>query len=561
MCNIMQTTDKYSCRFMAQALKHYGITRVVVSPGSRNAPLIVALARTQGLECTVVVDERSAAFVALGMAVESHGPVALACTSGSAALNYAPALAEAFYRQVPLIAITADRPEEWIDQDDGQTIRQAGALDAVVKGSFNIPPDHGAEPLRRMGRRRICDAIALAGSEPCGPVHVNIQIDEPINGTCDDSSDCFTFPSFVATERIMSATTAQSLAEELDKASRVMVLAGFMPGHNGLSESLAQLPPHWAVLCEEQSNLRGPFDGNIDASLRFMEAAEKESLLSPDIVVTIGGSLTSRMIKAELRGRNIRHWHVGLSGGSVDSLLHLEKNIACTTHEFFEAVAPRLHTQPEARYRNNWLAVSERARKATTDFMNEAPWSDFSAMGCLLASLPSGIHLHLSNGTAVRYAQLFGCSGAASVECNRGVSGIDGCTSTALGAAIAAGKPTLIVSGDMCAQYDMAALAMSSIPDTFRIAVLNNSGGGIFRFIKATRDMPELEHYLAADVRLPLKELADGFGFDYYEAHDKSSLEKMLPAFFSPGCRPAILNMITPAETSAQIIKDYFYRK
>ena len=113
----------------------------------------------------------------------------------------------------------------------------------------------------------------------------------------------------------------------------------------------------------------------------------------------------------------------------------------------------------------------------------------------------------------------------------------------------------------MCAQYDMAALAMSSIPDTFRIAVLNNSGGGIFRFIKATRDMPELEHYLAADVRLPLKELADGFGFDYYEAHDKSSLEKMLPAFFSPGCRPAILNMITPAETSAQIIKDYFYRK
>ena len=179
-------------------------------------------------------------------------------------------------------------------------------------------------------------------------------------------------------------------------------------------------------------------------------------------------------------------------------------------------------------------------------------------MNRLMRGVPSGTSLHLSNGTAARYAQLTGCPGAIRTECNRGVSGIDGCTSTAIGAAMATDELTLLVTGDMSAQYDMGALAIQEVPATFRMAVLNNGGGGIFRFIKSTRDLPETDRWLAGDVRLPLRELAAGFGFDYYEAADEASLSSVMPAFFAPSGRPAILNIITPPDASAETIKRYF---
>ena len=283
----MLNTVKYSCRCVARALVRYGVRHVVVSPGSRNAPLIVALARTEGLECTSVIDERSAAFVALGMAVQTGRPVAMACTSGSAALNYGPALAEAYYRNIPLIALTADRPEEWIDQDDSQTIRQAGALAAVVKGSYDLPVCRaGDEGLQRLCRRRVCDAIMQAITPSRGPVHINIQIDEPIDAVADDADDDFTFPELIRPETTIPQNEVKELADAISNARKVLIVAGFMPPSPSLAHCLAALPANCAVLCEAQSNLRGPFAGNIDATLRAMSAQEKEELLAPEVVVT-----------------------------------------------------------------------------------------------------------------------------------------------------------------------------------------------------------------------------------------------------------------------------------
>lgn len=551
------TSAKYSCRYLAAALEAYGVRHVVVSPGSRNSPLIVALARTPGLACHVVIDERSAGFFALGIAIETHEPVALVCTSGTAPLNYAPALAEAYYRGLPLIAVTADRPEEWIDQDDSQTIRQAGALGAVVKGAWDIPVDRGDKALMRLGGRRISDALIAALSEPKGPVQINVQIDEPLNGMCDDACDAFMFPVSVRESSGISAENATRFAERLNKASRVMVLAGFMPPNAELSECLASLPQQFAVLCETMSNISTPCVANIDASLRAMTPDEKNALLEAEIVITIGGSLVSRMIKAELRSRNIEHWSVGHVDHCIDSLLHLTERIECSPLDFFKAIAPLLHNR-DCSYKSIWQDVSERALKRSFNYLAVAPWSDYKAMGHLLQNVPSHYELHLSNGTAVRYAQLFAPLHLPRVECNRGVSGIDGCTSTAIGSAAVSGRPTLLISGDMCAQYDMGALACTEIPSSFRMAVLNNGGGGIFRFIKATRDLPEAERFLAADVRLPLRQLAEGFGFDYFEADSPDTLAAGLPRFFAEGSRPAILNIITPAAESAETFRKYF---
>ena len=554
----MLNTVKYSCRCVARALVRYGVRHVVVSPGSRNAPLIVALARTEGLECTSVIDERSAAFVALGMAVQTGRPVAMACTSGSAALNYGPALAEAYYRNIPLIALTADRPEEWIDQDDSQTIRQAGALAAVVKGSYDLPVCRaGDEGLQRRCRRRVCDAIMQAITPSRGPVHINIQIDEPIDAVADDADDDFTFPELIRPETTIPQNEVKELADAISNARKVLIVAGFMPPSPSLAHCLAALPANCAVLCEAQSNLRGPFAGNIDATLRAMSAQEKEELLAPEVVVTIGGSLLPRMIKSELRSRKFEHWSIGTCGHCLDPLLNLTRRIECTPDTLFRQLVPLLKSSA-GDYRGRWLQASANAMLRSCEFLQSAPWSDYTAMGLLLGALPDGTNLHLSNGTAVRYAQLFDYSAAARVECNRGVSGIDGCTSTAIGAAMTSEAPTLLVTGDMSAQYDIGALATPGIPATFRMVVLNNSGGGIFRFIKATRDLPEMERYLAADVRLPLRDIAGGFGFDYYEARNAAMLRAVMPRFFAEGPQPCILNIVTPAQASAETIRKYF---
>lgn len=552
----MFTTDKYNCRLVAAALVRYGVRRAVVSPGSRNAPLIVALARRREIQLNEVIDERSAAFVALGIAVQTGRPVAVVCTSGSAVLNLAPALAEAYYRQIPLIAVTADRPEEWIDQDDSQTIRQPGALAAVTKATFHLPVTRGDAGLERLCRRRVADAMMMAVSDPCGPVHVNVGIDEPINVMGDDSADDFRLPDFVPTVRRLPEATARELAIEINSVRQVLVVAGFRSPEPKLKEALSMLPGNVAVISELQSNLGQGFPANIDAMLRMPES---EALLNPDIVITIGGALLSRMIKAHMRSakKSMRHWSVSTVDHCLDTMLHLDRRIDCAPTEFFASLLPYLEDN-DSCYAAEWQSLSERAGHITQAYAESAPWSDFRAMNRLMRGVPSGTSLHLSNGTAARYAQLTGCPGAIRTECNRGVSGIDGCTSTAIGAAMATDELTLLVTGDMSAQYDMGALAIQEVPATFRMAVLNNGGGGIFRFIKSTRDLPETDRWLAGGVRLPLRELAAGFGFDYYEAADEASLSSVMPAFFAPSGRPAILNIITPPDASAETIKRYF---
>ncbi|MDE6270811.1 MAG: 2-succinyl-5-enolpyruvyl-6-hydroxy-3-cyclohexene-1-carboxylic-acid synthase [Muribaculaceae bacterium] len=354
------------------ALARYGVRRVVVSPGSRNAPLIMALTRNTQLQVTEIIDERSAAFVALGMAVQNHEPVALVCTSGSAVLNYAPALAEACYRHVPLIAVTADRPEEWIDQDDGQTIRQPGALSAVVKGTYDLPLTRGDESLKRLCCRRVSDAMMMAKTEPLGPVHINVQIDEPLDSEQDDSGDVFRFPEYVQPERTLSYENLRGLTDEINASDRVLVVAGYMPPDEKLRENLERLPGNVAVIAELQSNLGHEIPCNIDAMLRMPGA---EDLLPPDIVITIGGALMSRAIKAELRKApaSMRHWTISCDDHCVDSLLHLEKRIACTATDFFAAISPLL-SENESDYASRWRHLSTCAREYSRSHCRESVW-------------------------------------------------------------------------------------------------------------------------------------------------------------------------------------------
>lgn len=559
----VKTTDKETCRLLIEQLVDHGVSDAVLSPGSRNTPLIIAAHRNEKLRTHIVIDERCAAFFALGMALQTGKPVAMICTSGSAILNYGPAIAEAYYRHAPLIAISADRPAEWIDQDDSQTIRQTGVLDNIVKGSFDINGENGDRSSRAFARRSINDALILAKKGPQGPVHINVRLDEPLgNLVTTECRNCLKIEMVDCEEKKLSSSQYDCLANLL-KGKKVMVVAGFGRKDSRRDKSIDDFVSKSGavVLHEAQSNIHlSKSVGNIDATL--VTFTDKDSSdLRPDIVISFGGAVLSRFIKQYLRSSaDIEHWHIAESTYAIDCFMSLSKRIEANVACFFDGMSKACENKglSDNGYLSRWLAKSHEGRMKVCKFYDNCRWSDFKAMGRLLKLAPKSWNLHFSNGTTVRYAQLFDYSKFNDIECNRGVSGIDGATSTAVGAHVWNDDVTLLVTGDMSAQYDSGALALTQITPRMKIAVLNNRGGGIFRFIKSTSQLDECEECFAADVRLPLKDLAKAYGFEYFEISKIETFDSVFSSFANEKTRPAILNIITPPSESAELLKEFF---
>ncbi len=556
---------------LASLLARHGVSTAIISPGSRNAPLVVALERHADIDTRVVIDERSAAFIALGISVAHGGePVALVCTSGTAPLNYAPAVAEAYYRNIPLIVVTADRPSEWIDQDDSQTIVQPGIYSNFIKGTFDIPVESDDPDRMWYINRTINDALTLAMADKPGPVHINVRLADPLGAIegvedMDTWSDGARFISRVHSQAPLDAEIEfDELGQLMGPSSRVLILAGFMEPccADAILRELSRRP-NIVVMHEAQSNLHGygDFIANIDATLH--EAVPGiDDVYTPDIVITIGGSLTSRMIKTWLRKLpSLSHWSIGPSAHAVDCLRKLTHRIPYNTTEALTALCkatPKRNNSEITSFKQAWLNAWDNAKKRADEWADKAPWCDFKAMHAIIRAVPKGWNLQVSNGTAVRYTQLFDYAKVAHVGCNRGVSGIDGCTSTAIGMAVGSQNATLLITGDMSAQYDLGALACNFIPDTFKMIVLNNGGGGIFRYIPSTRKLDELNEYFVTQVNLPLAKLAPAFGFKYLCASNEDQLKTSLKKLMSSSNSPTILEVKTDGEISAQYLTEFF---
>ncbi len=561
----METTDKESCNILVSVLRGHGVRRAVISPGSRNAPLVVAFARAEGIECLTVVDERSAAFIALGISSMTLEPVALVCTSGTALLNYAPAVAEAYYRGLPLIVLSADRPMEWIDQDDSQTLRQYEALANFVKRSYDIPSRCQDDTMRWYVNRMANDAMLNATTGRRSPVHINVQLDSPLNRMKSvDSSARERVISMVSPSEELPEKRMEELRTRISSASKVLVVAGFLPPNSSLDESLGILArePNAAVMCESLSNLRSKeLIPNIDSTLSVM--TQEEILeMKPEIVITLGGAIVSRFIKRYLRENPPReHWHVGRTAATVDCFKALTLRVDIPPEGFFKSLVEPLIPGRSSDYSEKWNQIAFRAAKLHGRYVERAPWCDLKAFSMIMERVPASWNLQLSNGTPVRYFQLFDWRKFHRNDCNRGVSGIDGCTSTAVGASLMYQGVTLLISGDASAQYDIGALANSCITPRFKMIVICNGGCGIFRFISSTRQLPELERYFVAGGSLPLREIAQGFGFAFFEACDPEGLEKAFKGFVDETCRPALLAVRTSGQTSAEQLRGYFNEK
>ncbi len=554
------TSDKKTVSLLADIFIKKGLHDIVLSPGSRNAPLILTFAQHPGIEAVSITDERSAAFFALGMARQKNRTVAIACTSGSAVLNYAPAIAEAFYQKVPLLVLTADRPPHLIDVGDGQTMRQENVYANYIKKSYTLPENISPEREKEKANRLINEAIDQARFPEPGPVHINLPFDEPLYGMTEYGEkgtllDTFTAPAPVPEE------VRKRFLKQWGQSRKTLVLAGqeFPSGkQNELLARLSELP-QVAVMTETTSNLHHPaFLDEID---NLIAEIPKENLpaFQPELLITFGTAIVSKKIKKLLREYPARHhWHLSPSGEKRDTYFCLSDTLAVHAETFLSEMAGKL-SATESGYRHFWQQHKKRVRQKRKAFLEKTGWCDLKVYEILFREIPGNSFLHLGNSTPVRYAQLFGSFPKFRYFSNRGVSGIDGQVSTAAGTAFAAPDTiNTVITGDLGFFYDSNALMNQYLTPNLKIIVINNGGGDIFRFIPGPDSSPWREKFFAARHPWKAEKLAEAYAIRYFSAKSGQTLTSVLPAFYAENKRPALLEIFTNEEKNAQILKDYF---
>ena len=552
------------------------IRNVVISPGSRNAPLTIGFTHHTEINAYSVVDERSAAFFALGMAQQLKQPVALVCTSGSALLNYYPAIAEAFYSDIPLIIISADRPIERIDIGDGQTIRQKNVFENHILYSANLYSElvleqtNGDQKLQqkqfeaqRHNEREINLALNKAIEEK-GPVHINVPFYEPLYDTVEGVAvkPLQILPEI--RERHYSESKLKEYAEIWSKAKRKMVIVGVAQPNSVEQRFLDQLGNDDSVIVftETTSNLhQEEFFTRIDTLIGPIEKDENKAglfeKLRPDILLTFGGMIVSKKIKAFLRNHNPEHhWHIDPKK-AYNTFFCLNKHFETNVNSFLSEFLP-LTQKTESDYGTFWKQVWNKRQRRHEEYMSEIPYSDLKAMQLVVPHVPKNGIIHFGNSSTIRYAQLFQWDASLQIFCNRGTSGIDGTVSTAVGASVASKKPVLLITGDLSFFYDSNALWNKNIPANFRIIVLNNQGGGIFRILPGNKNSENFDTYFETIHDLKANPICELYGLDYSKASSETEISEALEHFFEDSGRPKLLEIFTPRKVNDEVLLEYF---
>ncbi|WP_298370149.1 2-succinyl-5-enolpyruvyl-6-hydroxy-3-cyclohexene-1-carboxylic-acid synthase [uncultured Lutibacter sp.] len=529
------------------------IEHVVISPGSRNAPLTIGFSNHPKVKTYSIVDERCAAFFALGIAQQLQSPVAIVCTSGSALLNYYPAIAEAFYSNIPLVVISADRPKHLIDIGDGQTIRQENVFENHMLASVSLDESLNIEGnINEMLSEIIKTAILESG-----PVHINVPFDEPLYETTSNILNFETF-DYSFEEEPLNVDDLEQFAKIWNASEKKMVLVGEHYPNELLQIQLEHLTkdPSVLVLIENTANVSNPkFINSIDKLIFPLEDNELTHF-QPDILLSLGGLIVSKKIKQHLRKfKPKHHWHVDPKR-AFDTYHSLSHHFKLTPQLFFSQFF--FLTKPtDSFYQEFWLHKKEIRLSKHAAFLNECAFSDLKVVDTVLKSIPANSQLQVSNSSVIRYTQLFDINKSLRLFCNRGTSGIDGSTSTAIGASVVVDANTVFLTGDISFFYDSNALWNSYIPITFRIIVINNGGGGIFRFIPGPQKSNALD-YFETPHNLTAVHLCKMYNFEYATATSVDELTTGLKDFYTISEKPKLLEVFTPQKENDKILKAYF---
>lgn len=547
-------SDKKHILQLVALLEAHGVHQVVLCPGSRNAPLVHTLVAHPTFTCYSMTDERSAGFFAIGLALHGGRPAAVVCTSGTALLNLHPSVAEAFYQHVPLVVISADRPAAWIGQLDGQTVPQPGVFGSLVKKAVNLP-EINTEEDEWYCNRLINEALLELNHHGKGPVHINIPISEPLF-------------RFTATElpQVRIITRYQGLnvydreynelIDRLNRYNKRMIIVGQMNLIYLFEKRYSKLLyKQFAWLTEHIGNqtIPGIPVKNFDVALSSMPPQTMEKMV-PELLITYGGHIVSKRLKTFLRENPPKeHWHVSADGEVVDLFGSLTTVIEMDPFEFLEKIANLLENKvPE--YPRTWENYTKEIAEPTFAY------SEMSAIGALIKSLPVQCALHLANSSVIRYAQLYPLNTSIEVCCNRGTSGIEGSLSTAIGYASASEKLNFIAIGDLSFFYDMNALWNTHFRSNVRILLLNNGGGEIFHTLPGL-DMSGRSHkFVTAVHKTSARGWAEERGFLYQEVQDEEQLAVAMDLFTQPQTmdQPMLMEVFTNKNKDARLLKEYY---
>ena len=578
---------KYSSIPAAQTVvahcKAQGVQNIVISPGSRNAPLTIGFTEDSYFKCFSIVDERCAAFFALGIAQQLRKPVAVVCTSGSALLNYYPAVAEAFYSDIPLVVISADRPAYKIDVGDGQTIRQDNVFDRHIGYSANLKQDHShaTDRIQRYTPEVILGTIEASQKQVQAyndselhkaletvittglPVHINVRFEEPLYNKLNSPSVTPMITDIILPE-IVGLENIEDCAEIWNNSPKKLVLVG-VNDPNLVDQKFLDIlgnDPSVIVLTETTSNLHHPnFFPSIDSLVGPIEKSEEKEKrfqeLQPEILLTFGGLIVSKKIKAFLRAYKPKHhWHID-QVKAYDTFFSLSHHFKMSPNTFFKEFCTQI-SNVNSIYFTYWNKVKQNYKIRRKSYLNEIDFSDMYVFDQISKKIPKNYQLQLANSSTVRYAQLFDLNPSLRVFCNRGTSGIDGSTSTAIGASIYNLTPTLLITGDLSFLYDSNGLWNNYIRPDFRIIVINNNGGGIFRILPGKEDTSNFERFFETKHIKDVRKYCELFNFEYLFSNSENNLKSVISAFYEPSERPKLLEVSTPRLLNDKILLGYF---
>lgn len=552
------TSDKEHITTFIHACIRNGMTHVVCSPGSRNASLVIAIDEHPALSTIVVHDERSAAFYALGMAQELKSPIGLICTSGSAMLNYYPAVAEAFYQCVPIVVMSADRPTEWVNHGDGQTIVQEGVYQNHIRYEARISKEHTESEINAE-----VDSAFIAGLNTWkGPIHFNVPLEEPLY----DKREVEWEREEEIDRSSQSLNLLEESKEELSKiwkaSPKKMILIGQHDKDLALKNGLFDLcnDSSIAVLVENTSNLTNQrWVHCIDRTLAGISEEELEKY-QPDLLITLGGAIISKRIKQFLRKAPIKsHWKAGHDFLEMNTYRKLTHSFDTNPADFVEILLSMNLNRNASNFGSLWKQLDFLNQEKLPAFFETMPYSDMAVFETLLDYIPEDSHLHMANSSVVRYCQLYDPIPSLRYFANRGTSGIDGSTSTACGVALSSPtKCNVLITGDVSFFYDTNAFWNKQLPANLRVFLINNGGGGIFRIIPGPRESDQLENYFEAHHDRKAEFICKAHDVNYLSASSMGEIEVQMSDFFEESDRPKLMEIFTPRELNGEVLNEYF---
>lgn len=561
-------SDLKNVQILVSLLKKNGIKHIVLSAGTRHTPFVYSVEHDSFFKTYSIVDERSASFFAIGLIEKLREPVAICCTSGTAAANYVSAVNEAFYQQLPLLILTADRNNYYMFQQEEQMIPQEGLYSAVCKKVVTLP--HVRDEKDFWYCSRICNEAMLAlNTGELGPVHINfiIENDYPVvQGIIKFNTE--RLPEVKKINKLTLEDTDSEWKNWAKKMSgkKVLIIYGqYCPLTKEEIDTITRFADKYdcVISVDMLSNLhvkKGVHTFNLGKVLTQEELAN----FVPDILITMNANSMS-----EIKGKmgafktQFEHWHVSAKGEVSDPYKILSDIIMCSPRMFFRRFTENAPaTKNTSSYYVQWKNAAERIGVKGSLNDEAIPYSAVYATQQFIKNIPQKSLLHLANSNSVRLANFFKVHDSVNVYGNRGVHGIDGSMSAFIGQASASEELCFLLIGDLSFFYDMNALWNQYIGKNIRIMVCNNSGGAIFHTYPNLGNVPSLDEHIAAEHHTSVKEWVEARGFAYMKATNKEEITKQMSSFVSADSKkPILMEVFTDKEEDSKgqyyVIREY----